>query len=119
MLLMLLFVAGFEKMDSGLKENFPDRVSPIKIHVDSLKSLGAETGPLNPYINAVTSNVVRVYMCVCVRVCMCVCVSVCMCVCVSIYKSFNYGRISVCLELLFTRVGEMELVLEQHRIVIH
>lgn len=56
----LFFAAGFEKMDSGLKENFPDRLSPIKGHVDGLKSLGAETGPLNPHVNAVTSNVVRV-----------------------------------------------------------
>lgn len=47
-------------MDSGLKENFPDRMSPIKAHVDGLKSLGAETGPLNQYVNAVTSDVVRV-----------------------------------------------------------
>ncbi len=47
-------------MDSGLKENFPDRMSPIKAHIDGLKSLGSETGPLNPYINAVTSDVVRV-----------------------------------------------------------
>ena len=54
-----LFI-GFEKMDSGLSENFPDRMSPIKAHVDGLKSLGAETGPLNPHVNAVTSDVVRV-----------------------------------------------------------
>ena len=47
-------------MDSGLKENFPDRVSPIKAHVDGLRGLGAETGPLNPHVNAVTSDVVRV-----------------------------------------------------------
>ena len=53
-------IIGFEKMDSGLKENFPDRVSPIKAHVDGLRGLGAETGPLNPHVNAVTSDVVRV-----------------------------------------------------------
>ena len=47
-------------MDSGLKENFPDHVSPIKAHVDGLKGLGAETCPLNPHVNAVTSDVVRV-----------------------------------------------------------
>ena len=47
-------------MDSGLKENFPDRMSPIKAHVDGLRGLGAETGPLNPHVNAVTSDVVRV-----------------------------------------------------------
>ena len=49
-------------MDSGLKENFPDRVSPIKVHVDGLRGLGSETGPLNPHVNAVTSDVVRVSM---------------------------------------------------------
>lgn len=49
-------------MDSGLKENFPDRMSPIQGHVDGLRSLGAETGPLNPHVNAVTSDVVRVSM---------------------------------------------------------
>ncbi len=47
-------------MNSGLSENFPDRVSPIKAHVDGLRGLGADTGPLNPHINAVTSDVVRV-----------------------------------------------------------
>jgi len=52
--------AGFEKMDSGLSENFPDRVSPMKQHVDGLKDLGVESGPLNPHVNAVTSDVVKV-----------------------------------------------------------
>ena len=47
-------------MDSGLSENFPDRVSPIQVHVDGLRSLGVEPGPLNPHVNAVTSDVVKV-----------------------------------------------------------
>ena len=47
-------------MDSGLSENFTDRVSPIQQHVDTLKKLGVEPGPLNPYVNAVTSDVVKV-----------------------------------------------------------
>ncbi len=51
---------GFEKMNSGLSENFPDRVSPLQQHVEGLKILGVEPGPLNPHVNAVTSDVVKV-----------------------------------------------------------
>ena len=47
-------------MDHGLSENFTDRVSPIKAHVEHLRSLGVEPGPLNPYVNSVTSDVVKV-----------------------------------------------------------
>ena len=47
-------------MDHGLSENFPDRVSPIQEHVDGLRKLGVEPGPLNPHVNAVTSDVVKV-----------------------------------------------------------
>jgi len=47
-------------MDHGLSENFVDRVSPIKQHVESLEKLGAKSGPLNPHINAVTSDVIKV-----------------------------------------------------------
>ena len=50
---------GFEKMDHGLSENFVDRVSPIKQHVESLEKLGAKSGPLNPHVNAVTSDVIK------------------------------------------------------------
>ena len=47
-------------MDHGLSENFSDRVSPIKQHVESLEKLGAKSGPLNPNVNAVTSDVIKV-----------------------------------------------------------
>ncbi len=47
-------------MNSGLSENFPDRVSPLQQHVEGLKILGVEPGPLNPHVNAVTSDVVKV-----------------------------------------------------------
>ena len=57
---LLLLCEGFEKMDQGLSENFTDRVSPIKKHVEHLKALGVEPGPLNPYVNDVTSDVVKV-----------------------------------------------------------
>lgn len=55
--------AGFEKMDHGLSENFTDRVSPIKPHIDHLESLGVQSGPLNPHVNSVTSDVVKVQQC--------------------------------------------------------
>ena len=47
-------------MDFGLSENFADRVSPISQHVESLHNLGAPPGPLNKYVNEVTSDVVKV-----------------------------------------------------------
>ena len=47
-------------MDHGLSENFSDRVSPIKQHMESLEKLGAKSGPLNPNVNAVTSDVIKV-----------------------------------------------------------
>lgn len=47
-------------MDSGLSENFPDRMSPMQGHIEGLKKLGVESGPLNPHVNAVTSDVVKV-----------------------------------------------------------
>ena len=47
-------------MDHGLSENFTDRVSPIKQHIDHLEALGVESGPLNPHVNSVTSDVVKV-----------------------------------------------------------
>ena len=50
-------------MNSGLSENFPDRVSPIQQHVDGLKHLGVQPGPLNPHVNAVTSDVLKVIKC--------------------------------------------------------
>ena len=47
-------------MDHGLSENFTDRVSPIKPHIDHLEALGVQSGPLNPHVNSVTSDVVKV-----------------------------------------------------------
>ena len=82
-------------MDSGLKENFPDRVSPLKAHVDSLNSLGAESGPLNPYVNDITSNIVRVCMHVFIYLCVCVCVYVCLCMYACVYV-FMYACVYVC-----------------------
>ena len=46
-------------MDHGLSENFTDRVSPIKPHIDHLEALGVQSGPLNPHVNSVTSDVVK------------------------------------------------------------
>lgn len=52
---------GFEKMDSGLTESFTDRASSIYTHTQSLKDKGVEPGPLNSYVNAVTSDVVKMF----------------------------------------------------------
>ena len=59
--LFVISCSGFEKMDFGLSENFPDRESPISQHLESLHSLGAPRGPLNKYVNEITSDVVKVH----------------------------------------------------------
>lgn len=35
----------------------------MKAHVDSLAALGVASGPLNPHVNAVTSDVIKVLSC--------------------------------------------------------
>ncbi|KAK3710535.1 hypothetical protein QZH41_009367 [Actinostola sp. cb2023] len=52
---------GFEKMERGLSERFTDRASPIQRHVDHMVSLGAEPGLINPNLNAVTSDVIKLF----------------------------------------------------------
>lgn len=47
-------------MERGLSEKYQDRTSPIKRHVDHLVQLGADPGLVNPNINAVTSDVIKV-----------------------------------------------------------
>ena len=64
--LVLSFITGFEKMDSGLTLNFKDRVSPISDHIQSLHQLGATPGPLHPTMNDITSDVVKVRLPYCI-----------------------------------------------------
>ena len=47
-------------MDRGLSEKYTDRESPIKRHVDHMIKIGAKPGLVNPSLNAVTSDVVKV-----------------------------------------------------------
>ncbi|KAL5459801.1 hypothetical protein EMCRGX_G033177 [Ephydatia muelleri] len=56
-----VLAVGFEKMDSGLSLNFKDRVSPISNHIQSLHQLGATPGPLNPAMNDITSDVLKMF----------------------------------------------------------
>lgn len=52
---------GFEKMDHGLSEVFEDRASPMDRHVGSLEHLGVGTGPLSSRMNAITSNIIKMF----------------------------------------------------------
>lgn len=58
-----MFHAGFEKMERGLSEKYHDRVSPVKRHMDHMVAIGASPGLINPQLNAMTSDVVKVREC--------------------------------------------------------
>ncbi|XP_078350176.1 sterol carrier protein 2-like isoform X1 [Oculina patagonica] len=52
---------GFEKMERGLSERYNDRISPVKRHMDHMVSIGAAPGLINPQLNAMTSDVVKLF----------------------------------------------------------
>lgn len=52
---------GFEKMERGLSERYHDRVSPVKRHMDRMVAIGAKPGLINPQLNTMTSDVVKLF----------------------------------------------------------
>lgn len=52
---------GFEKMERGLSEKYTDRTSPVKRHMDHMVNIGAEPGLIQPRMNNMTSDVVKLY----------------------------------------------------------
>lgn len=54
-------VIGFEKMERGLSERYPDKLSPVGRHMDHMGSLGAEPGLIQPRMTNMTSDVVKLY----------------------------------------------------------
>ncbi|XP_033738567.1 non-specific lipid-transfer protein-like [Pecten maximus] len=52
---------GFEKMERGLSEKYTDRTSPVKRHMDHMVNIGAEPGLIQPRLNQMTSDVVKLY----------------------------------------------------------
>ena len=58
---MCVFVCvGFEKMERGLSERYPDKTSQIEWHFNTLSQLGANPERFNPQTNRVTSDTVKV-----------------------------------------------------------
>ena len=51
---------GFEKMERGLSERFHDRASPVKRQMDHMIAIGATPGLVNPQLNTMTSDVIKV-----------------------------------------------------------
>ena len=47
-------------MERGLSERYNDRVSPVKRHMDHMVAIGAPPGLVNPHLNTVTSDVIKV-----------------------------------------------------------
>jgi sterol carrier protein 2 len=55
-----VLVLGFEQMERGLTETFPNKPSPTQEQTNAIRSLGIATDPL-PGLNALTSDVIRVF----------------------------------------------------------
>jgi sterol carrier protein 2 len=55
-----VLVLGFEQMERGLTETFPNKPSPTQEQTDAIRKLGIATDPL-PGMNALTSDVIRVF----------------------------------------------------------
>lgn len=55
-----VLVLGFEQMERGLTETFPNKPSPTQEQTDAIRTLGISTDPL-PGLNALTSDVIRVF----------------------------------------------------------
>ena len=47
-------------MERGLSERFHDRASPVKRHMDHMIAIGATPGLVNPQLNTMTSDVIKV-----------------------------------------------------------
>lgn len=60
---VFMFYVGFEKMERGLSEKYHDRESPVKRHMDHMVAIGAAPGLINPQLNTMTSDVVKVREC--------------------------------------------------------
>ena len=60
MLKLCNYGLGFEKMEGGLSERYPDKASPVKRHFDNLVHLGATSEPINSKVNRMTSETVKV-----------------------------------------------------------
>ena len=54
-------------MERGLSERFHDRASPVKRHMDHMIAIGAAPGLVNPQLNNMTSDVIKVRIEYCVH----------------------------------------------------
>ena len=48
-------------MEGGLSEKYTDRTSPVKRHMDHMETLGANPGLINPTMNHMTSDVIKLF----------------------------------------------------------
>ena len=48
-------------MERGLSSRYPDKSSPVEWHFDSLVNMGASPDLINPHVNKMTSETVKVY----------------------------------------------------------
>lgn len=48
-------------MERGLSERYPDKMSPVSRHMDHMVNIGAKPGLIQPHMNSMTSDVVKLY----------------------------------------------------------
>ncbi|XP_074640831.1 sterol carrier protein 2-like [Tubulanus polymorphus] len=56
-----VLAVGFEKMEGGLSQRYPEKESPVGRHVNHLTKLGAERGLVKPKLNKMTSDVIKMF----------------------------------------------------------
>jgi sterol carrier protein 2 len=56
-----VLAVGFEKMERGLSSRYPDKSSPVEWHFDSLVNMGASPDLINPHVNKMTSETVKMF----------------------------------------------------------
>ncbi|KAJ8305348.1 hypothetical protein KUTeg_015893 [Tegillarca granosa] len=56
-----VLAVGFEKMERGLSEKYTEKTSPVKRHMDHMVDIGAKPGLIQPHLNTMTSDVVKLY----------------------------------------------------------
>ena len=58
---LVLIFSGFEKMERGLSQRYTDRTSPVDRHMDHMVEIGADPELIQPRMNKMTSDVVKLY----------------------------------------------------------
>ena len=73
-------------MDRGLSSKYIDKVHPVDNHFDHMEKIGAKSGLINPNLNRMTSDVIKV----------CALNSLALKMKITLFHFFDYKLASVC-----------------------